>query len=97
VPCASFELRWGRLSWAGGGSEIRAKPWLWSTSRREDIRLSSATNHRTREGEIDLVMRNEATLVFVEVKLRRGMGFGDPLEAVTPRKQASTDTHQRQL
>ena len=27
------------------------------------------------------------TLVFVEVKLRRGSGFGDPLEAVTPRKQ----------
>ena len=27
-------------------------------------------------------------LVFVEVKLRRGMGFGDPLEAVTPRKRA---------
>jgi putative endonuclease len=29
------------------------------------------------------------TLVFVEVKLRRGVGFGDPLEAVTPRKQAA--------
>ena len=27
------------------------------------------------------------TLVFVEVKLRRTTGFGDPLEAVTPRKQ----------
>ncbi len=27
-------------------------------------------------------------LVFVEVKLRRGTGFGDPLEAVTLRKQA---------
>ena len=27
------------------------------------------------------------TLVFVEVKLRRQTGYGDPLEAVTPRKQ----------
>ena len=27
------------------------------------------------------------TLVFVEVKLRRGTGFGDPLEAVTNRKE----------
>jgi putative endonuclease len=27
------------------------------------------------------------TLVFVEVKLRRGTGYGDPLEAVTLRKQ----------
>ena len=32
-------------------------------------------------------MRKEDTLVFVEVKLRRGTGFGDPLEAVTLRKQ----------
>jgi putative endonuclease len=28
------------------------------------------------------------TLVFVEVKLRRGTGYGHPLDAVTPRKQA---------
>ncbi len=32
-------------------------------------------------------MRKDDTLVFVEVKLRHGTGFGDPLEAVTPRKQ----------
>lgn len=44
-------------------------------------------NYRTRYGEIDLVMRRGATLVFVEVKARRGTGFGEPLEAVTPRKQ----------
>lgn len=44
-------------------------------------------NYRTRYGEIDLVVRRGATLVFVEVKSRRGMGFGEPLEAVTPRKQ----------
>lgn len=45
-------------------------------------------NYRTRHGEIDLVVRGEKSLVFVEVKLRRGTGFGDPLEAVTPKKQA---------
>ena len=44
-------------------------------------------NYRTRRGEIDLIVRKDDTLVFVEVKLRRGTGFGDPLEAVTPRKQ----------
>lgn len=32
-------------------------------------------------------MRDGETLVFVEVKLRRGTGYGDPLEAVTPRKR----------
>jgi putative endonuclease len=46
-------------------------------------------NYRTRYGELDLILRRETTLVFVEVKLRRGVGFGDPLEAVTPRKQAT--------
>jgi putative endonuclease len=44
-------------------------------------------NYRTRRGEIDLIVRKDDTLVFVEVKLRRGTGFGGPLEAVTPRKQ----------
>ena len=44
-------------------------------------------NYRTRHGEIDLILRGERTLVFAEVKLRRGTGFGDPLEAVTPKKQ----------
>ncbi|MCA1688652.1 MAG: YraN family protein [Actinobacteria bacterium] len=46
-------------------------------------------NYRTRYGELDLILRHENTIVFVEVKLRRGTGFGHPLEAVTPRKQAS--------
>jgi putative endonuclease len=44
-------------------------------------------NYRTRRGEINLIVRKDDTLVFVEVKLRHGTGFGDPLEAVTPRKQ----------
>lgn len=44
-------------------------------------------NYRTRYGEIDLIVRKDDTLVFVEVKLRRGTGFGDPIEAVTSRKQ----------
>ena len=46
-------------------------------------------NYRTRYGELDLIVRHHNTLVFVEVKTRRGVGFGDPLEAVTPRKQAT--------
>jgi putative endonuclease len=46
-------------------------------------------NYRTRYGELDLILRQGNTLVFVEVKMRRGTGFGHPLEAVTPRKRAS--------
>lgn len=44
-------------------------------------------NYRTRHGELDLVVSKDGTLVVVEVKLRRGTGYGDPLEAVTPRKR----------
>ena len=46
-------------------------------------------NYRTRHGELDLILRDGPTLVFVEVKLRRSTGFGDPAEAVTPRKQST--------
>jgi putative endonuclease len=34
-----------------------------------------------------LILRHGNTIVFVEVKLRRGTGYGDPLDAVTSRKQ----------
>lgn len=40
-------------------------------------------NYRTRYGEIDLIMRDGATLVFVEVKTRRARHQGYPEEAVT--------------
>ena len=47
-----------------------------------------ARNWRVREGEIDLIARRDRTIVFCEVKTRRGDAFGTPAEAVTPRKQA---------
>ena len=44
-------------------------------------------NWRCREGELDIVAREADALVFCEVKTRRGIGFGHPVEAVTPTKQ----------
>lgn len=44
-------------------------------------------NYRCRAGEIDIVARSGMTLVFVEVKSRRGDLYGTPAEAVTKRKQ----------
>jgi putative endonuclease len=44
-------------------------------------------NWRCREGELDIVAREGDAIVFCEVKTRRGLGFGHPVEAVTPTKQ----------
>jgi len=45
-------------------------------------------NFRCRAGEIDLVALDGPTVVFVEVRSRRGERVGTPLESVDPRKQA---------
>ena len=44
-------------------------------------------NYRCRVGEIDIVADDGGTLVFVEVKERRGDSHGSAVEAVTPLKQ----------
>lgn len=46
-----------------------------------------ARRYRTRFGELDIVAREGDTLVFVEVKARRGMAFGLPEDAVHWRKR----------
>ncbi len=46
-----------------------------------------ARRFRCRAGEIDLVARDGPVVVFVEVKTRRGTGFGRPADAVTARKR----------
>lgn len=46
-----------------------------------------ARNYRCRGGEIDLVCRDGATLVFVEVRLRKRQDFGGAAASITPAKQ----------
>ncbi|WP_047151633.1 YraN family protein [Aneurinibacillus tyrosinisolvens] len=46
-----------------------------------------AANFRTRTGEIDLIMRDTNTLVFIEVKTRRSHSFGHGGESITRAKQ----------
>ncbi len=45
-------------------------------------------NWRCRFGEIDIVARDGESLVICEVKTRRSVAFGPPVEAVTPTKAA---------
>lgn len=44
-------------------------------------------NYHCRFGEIDLIMQDAKTLVFVEVKLRSGSQFGGAAASITPQKQ----------
>lgn len=46
-------------------------------------------NFRSKLGEIDIIARDGKTLVFCEVKTRLSTRYGQPFEAVTPRKQAT--------
>src|SRR5689334_3979474 len=45
-------------------------------------------NYRCRMGEIDLILREGKTVVFVEVRMRRGRLFGGAAESITTAKQA---------
>ena len=54
--------------------------------RRRGLRLITR-NFLTRRGEIDLVMRDGATLVFVEVRYRASTARMQPYESVGHRKR----------
>ncbi|MBQ8982962.1 MAG: YraN family protein [Lachnospiraceae bacterium] len=45
------------------------------------------TNYRCKQGEIDIIGKEEDYLLFVEVKYRKSVRSGYPAEAVTPAKQ----------
>jgi putative endonuclease len=46
-----------------------------------------ARRYRRRRGEIDIIARDGATLVFVEVKARDSLAFGEAAEAITALKR----------
>lgn len=62
-----------------------------------------ANNFHSRHGEVDLIMQDKDTLVFIEVKYRKNSQFGGAIAAVSPtKKQKLTKTakfflHQRGL
>jgi putative endonuclease len=60
---------------------------LASAAARAEGYSVLASNYRCPLGEIDLVLQQGSTIVFAEVKTRRGNSYGEPWEAVTEAKQ----------
>jgi putative endonuclease len=67
---------------AGGEAEEAAARYL----ARHGLEILRR-NYRTRQGEIDLIAREGATLVFVEVRLRTSERFGGALGSIHARKR----------
>lgn len=70
-------------SGAGGAAEAAASRFL----ARQGLTLI-CSNYRCRRGEIDLVLRDGPSIVFVEVRLRTNPNFGSAAESIGPRKRA---------
>jgi len=67
----------------GKDGESKAKSWL----EEKGFRLI-AENYRCPLGEIDLICQDKDFFVFIEVKTRKSLNFGDGAESVDFRKQA---------
>ena len=67
---------------AGAAIENAAAAWL-----QQQGLTCIEQNFRCKGGEIDLIMRDRSTLVFVEVRLRNRDDFGSAAESVTAAKQ----------
>jgi putative endonuclease len=77
------EVEMAKKDETGRHGEVLAARWLEGRGLRVvDL------NGRCRQGEIDVVALDGDEVVVVEVKTRRGIGWGHPLEAVTPAKMA---------
>jgi putative endonuclease len=48
---------------------------------------SVTQNYHCKYGEIDLIMKDAKTLVFIEVRLKLNSQFGSPGDSITPQKQ----------
>ncbi|MDE1462778.1 YraN family protein [Spartinivicinus poritis] len=44
-------------------------------------------NFRCKVGELDLIMKDGSSVVFVEVRFRKNQAYGSPASTVTPHKQ----------
>jgi putative endonuclease len=63
-----------------------AELWAVRYLQKQGLKLI-VRNFRGRFGEIDLIMQDGASLVFIEVRLRRNTGFGGAAASIDRHKQ----------
>ena len=75
----------------------RAEQWAAQHLQQHGMKLV-AQNYRGRFGEIDLIMQDGASLVFIEVRLRRNADFGGAAASIDePKQQRIIRTAQQYL
>ncbi|EMP6172508.1 YraN family protein [Citrobacter amalonaticus] len=82
VPARADRPRQLTSKQTGDAWETTARRWL----ERKGLHFIAA-NVRERGGEIDLIMRDGKTTVFIEVRYRRSAAFGGAAASVTHSKQ----------
>ena len=82
IPARTSRPRQLTSKQTGDAWESTARDWLQSKGLH-----FIAANVRERGGEIDLIMREGSTTVFVEVRYRRSAQFGGAAASVTRSKQ----------
>ncbi|MBI3284163.1 MAG: YraN family protein [Burkholderiales bacterium] len=82
MPAAAPEDKRTSLRRRGDEGEAQALAYLQAAG----LKLVQQ-NFLCKGGEIDLIMQDGATLVFVEVRQRSSMAFGGAVASVTPAKQ----------
>lgn len=65
---------------------VLAEQWAARYLQQQGLKLIEQ-NYRGRFGEIDLIMQDGATLVFIEVRLRKNADFGGAAASIDARKQ----------
>lgn len=80
-------LRRTRQQQTGGDGELAAEQELMAAGLKLVTR-----NYHCRGGEIDLIMQDGNTLVFVEVRVRNNSRFGSAEESIGFRKQQRLQT-----
>jgi putative endonuclease len=64
----------------------QAEQWAVQYLQQHGLKLV-AQNYRSRFGEIDLIMQDGTSLVFIEVRLRRNADFGGAAASIDANKQ----------